>query len=204
MVSPFTVPTLRGRYVVLEPLSIEHVASLVASSGEDQSTYVFTQVPRGPQEMTSYVDALIEEGRVGTVTPFAQVDGQSGRAVGVTRFMTFRTLAGSSLPFAVEIGGTWLGASAQRTGVNTEAKLLMMSHAFDSWGVARVDFKTDARNERSRAAIARIGATFEGVLRHWQPSLVDGEQGSFRDTAMFSVLDSEWTIVREALRAKLR
>jgi RimJ/RimL family protein N-acetyltransferase len=99
----------------------------------------------------------------------------------------------------VEIGGTFLAASAQRTGINTEAKLLLLEHAFDVLGVGRVDLKTDARNDRSRNAMLRIGATFEGVLRNWQPSLVPGEEGLLRDSALYSITDREWPEVREHL-----
>jgi RimJ/RimL family protein N-acetyltransferase len=127
----------------------------------------------------------------------------TGRTVGATRYLTIRFRPGERTPFAVEIGGTWLAASAQRTAINSEAKLLLMSYAFDEWGVARVDLKTDARNERSRAAMARIGATFEGVLRQWQPSQVVGEETLLRSSAMFSVLDSEWPVVRQSLKSRL-
>ena len=101
-----------------------------------------------------------------------------------------------STPFAVEIGGTWLAASAQRSGINTEAKFLLLRHAFEVWRVARVDLKTDNCNERSKAAIARIGASFEGVLRQWQPSQVVGEEIRYRDSAMFSIIDAEWPALR--------
>jgi RimJ/RimL family protein N-acetyltransferase len=121
----------------------------------------------------------------------------------MTRFLTIRSLPRHSVPFAVEIGGTWLAASAQRTRINTESKLLLLRHAFDTWEVARVDLKTDSRNERSRAAIARIGASFEGVLRHWQPSQVVGEDGRFRDSAMFSITDDEWPRVASRLVSML-
>jgi RimJ/RimL family protein N-acetyltransferase len=117
--------------------------------------------------------------------------------------MTIRRLDESSSPYAVEIGGTWLAGSTQRTGINTNAKLLLLDYAFTTFGVGRVDLKTDARNERSRAAISRIGASFEGVLRHWQPSLVAGEEGQLRDTAIYSILDVEWPDVRAGLRAAM-
>ena len=126
------------------------------------------------------------------------------RVVGCTRFLTIRRRSRDSAPFAVEIGGTWLSASAQRTGVNVEAKLLLLAHAFDAWGVGRVDFKTDARNAPSRAAIAALGATFEGVLRNWQPSHVPGEEALLRDSAMYAVTDADWPAVRARLEARLR
>ncbi len=101
----------------------------------------------------------------------------------------------------VEIGGTWLAASAQRSGINTDAKRLMLTHAFETWGVQRVDLKTDARNERSRAAIERIGGQLDGVMRNWQPSLVPGEEGQPRDTAMYSIIPTDWPAIRERLLA---
>lgn len=153
--------------------------------------------------MRTYVEDLLSGRESGLTVPSAQVDAASDLAVGVTRFLTLRYRSGRGLPFAVEIGGTWLAASAQRTAINTEAKFLLLRHAFETWGVARVDLKSDARNEQSRAAIHRIGATFEGVLRQWQPSALDGEESLYRNTAMYSVVDAEWPAVREQLRAKL-
>ncbi len=104
---------------------------------------------------------------------------------------------------AVEIGWTWLGASAQRTGINVEAKRLLFAYAFEVLGLVRVDLKTDARNERSRVAMARLGARFEGILRSWSPSRVAGEEGLLRDSAMFSVVTAEWPEVKAALDARL-
>ena len=127
----------------------------------------------------------------------------SGRLVGCTRFMELRRWCGHAEPDEVEIGGTWLAADAQRTPVNTEAKLLLLTHAFEVWRVRRVALGTDARNERSRRAIERIGASFEGVLRHHRPSMVAGEQGRPRDTALFAVTDDDWPAVARSLRARL-
>ena len=199
-----SVETLEGRHVRLEQLSSLHAADLATAARDDRSTYRYTPVPDGIDEATAYVEGLVADREADRCVPFAQVDVTSGRALGATRFMTIRRAPGQTAPFAVEIGGTWLGASAQRTGVNTEAKLLMMSYAFDRWGVARLDLKTDARNDRSRTAILRLGATFEGVLRQWQPSLVAGEDALYRDTAMYSVVRSEWPEVRAVLEARLR
>lgn len=203
MTTPLQVPTLEGRRVRLEPLSVAHVDDLIAGAREDRRTYEFTPVPADAGSMSTYVDGLLVDHAEGLIVPFAQVDVESGRTVGVTRFMTLRCRAGSELPYAVEVGGTWLAASAQRSAINTEAKFLLLSHAFEKWGVTRVDFKSDARNERSRAAILRIGATFEGVLRHWQPSLALGEHDLYRDSAMYSILDEEWPLVRARLQLKL-
>jgi RimJ/RimL family protein N-acetyltransferase len=108
------------------------------------------------------------------------------------------------VPYAVEIGGTWLAASAQRTGVNVEAKLLLLDQAFERWRVGRVDFKTDARNLRSRTAILALGARFEGVLANWQPSQAPGEEAALRDSALYAILATDWPDVRGALVARLR
>ena len=189
---------LAGRLVRLEPLAGHHVGDLAAASTEDRRSYRFTTVPMGRQETAEYVRVLAAARAAGEAVPFAQVRTADGRAVGVTRFLNFRERPGGSLPYAVEIGGTWLGASAQGTGINREAKLLLLAHAFDTWGVARVDFKTDARNGRSRSALSSLGAHLEGVLRNWQPSQVAGEEDRLRDSAMYSVVASDWPDVRHA------
>ena len=153
--------------------------------------------------MEEYVHTQIGRADLGELIPFAQVRVADGRAVGSTSCHNMRFLPREPDPFAVEIGWTWLGASAQRTGINTEAKLLLMGHAFETWCVARVVLKTDARNERSRSAIEGLGARFEGVLRSWQPSLATGEEGRFRDSAIFSILVSEWPATGVRLRERL-
>jgi RimJ/RimL family protein N-acetyltransferase len=122
----------------------------------------------------------------------------------MTRFLTLRWYFERDYPDAVEIGGTFLTSAAQRTAANTETKLLMLAHAFDIWQVRRVDLKTDERNERSRRAIERIGGRFEGVLRNWQAAQVDGEEGRTRNSAMYSILLSEWPDVRVQLEDRLR
>jgi RimJ/RimL family protein N-acetyltransferase len=203
LVSAYPIPTLAGPYVRLEPLAPEHIDALVVAANEDRSSFFYTTVFQTADEATQYVDVMLSMWKSGEVVPFVQVDVARERVVGVTRIMTIRRLNDSSTPYAVEIGGTWLAASTQRTGVNTNAKLLLLEHAFTTLGVGRVDLKTDARNEPSRRAILRIGGTFEGVLRHWQPSMVPGEEGQLRDSAIFSVLDEEWPDVRERLQSTL-
>lgn len=202
--SVLTAPRLVGRLVRLEPLTEAHVNGLIAASAEDRATYGHTTVPDGRDATVVYVRALLAAGSTGETIPFAQVRVADGHTVGVTRFLTLRSRPGAPFPYAVEIGGTWLAASAQRTGINSEAKLLLLAHAFEVWKVKRVDFKTDARNERSRAAILALGASFEGVLRSWQPSHVPGEEDGLRDSAMYSILDSEWPAVRRGLTTRLR
>ena len=205
MVPRLEVPTLAGDVVRLEALSAKHVDDLLAASSERRDTYGWTTVPRGRDEVERYIGALLDAVAEGETVAFAQVRLADGRAVGVTRFLTLRYRnARSTTPYAVEIGGTWLAASAQGTALNTEAKLLLLTHAFDVWGTGRVDLKTDARNERSRAAIEAIGATFEGVLRCWQPSHALGEDGLLRDSAIYSIVADEWPDVRGRLEERLR
>lgn len=201
MVNKLIVDALIGRHVRLEPLSNAHVDSLVRASSEDRASYGFTKVPQGATAMGIHVGALLGEHESGETVPLVQIDVQRSRVVGMTRYLTLRTRPGETTPYAVEIGGTWLSASAQRSPINTEAKYLLLRQAFEDWRVTRVDLKTDNRNEQSKVAIARLGATFEGVLRQWQPSLVVGEEAMYRDSAMFSIIDTEWTMVASHLRA---
>ena len=193
------IPGLLGIRVRLEPLEIRHADDLLRAAREDRHSYQYTSVPVSKMEMRVNIETLLGEGELGIAVPFAQVDNRSQRAVGMTRYFNIRSFPGADAPFATEIGGTWLADSAQRTGLNTEAKFLLLRHAFEVWRVVRVDLKTDCRNERSRAAITRLGASFEGVLRQWQPSLVSGEEGTFRDSAMFSVVASEWPGVQSRM-----
>ena len=195
------VPALEGALVRLEPLAVRHSADLAVSAEEDRGSYNFTLVPRG-SEIGGYLDAQFARAEQGLV-PFAQVRRSDGRAVGCTAFWDPRRWPGQDDLYAIEIGFTWLAASAQGSGINAEAKLLLMDHAFTSLRVARVDIKTDARNTRSRRAIEALGATFEGVLRNWSKSWVPGEEGLLRDSAMYSVIAPEWDAVKSRLTARL-
>jgi RimJ/RimL family protein N-acetyltransferase len=197
----FDVPTLEGSLVRLEPLDASHAHDLAIAAEEDRASYGLTLVPRAG-EVDGYLAAQFA--RVGQgLTPFAQIRRSDSRAVGCTAYWDPRFWPGRDELRAIEIGFTWLAASAQASGINTEAKLLLMSHAFEHLGVARVDLKTDARNERSRRAIEALGATFEGVLRNWSMSWTPGEDGLLRDSAMYSVIASEWSAVRDRLTARL-
>jgi N-acetyltransferase len=200
---PLDVPPLSGRVVRLEPLAEAHVDDLVRAAADDRETYAFTTVPQEHAGVVAYIGEITVAVETGETIAFAQVRALDDVAVGVTRFLTFRNRPGEHVPYAVEIGGTWLAASAQRTGLNVEAKLLLMEYAFEVWRVGRVDFKTDARNARSRAAIAALGAEFEGVLRNWQPSHAVGEDGLLRDTALYAVVDRDWHEVRARLIERL-
>jgi N-acetyltransferase len=197
----FDLPVLEGARVRLVPLGPEHVSDLAVAVEENRSSYGFTTVPRS-HEVDGYIRAQLDR-RDSGLFPFAQIRRADMQAVGCTAYWDPRNWPNRDDLCAIEIGWTWLSASAQETGINMESKLLLFEHAFESLGVTRVDLKTDARNERSRRAIARLGATFEGVLRQWSPSRAPGEDGQLRDSAMFSVIASEWPTVRTTLRRRL-
>jgi N-acetyltransferase len=196
-------PTLRGRHVELVPLETGHAGELLAAATADRASYGFTEVPGTAEHMARYIANLLAKRDQGTDLPFAQRIVGDGRLAGCTRFLEIRRWRGRPEPDEVEIGGTWLGADLQRTPVNTEAKLLLLTQAFDVWHVDRVALATDVRNERSRRAIERIGARFEGVLRHHRPSMVAGEAGRPRDTALFALTDDDWPAARAALVSRL-
>ena len=191
---------LSGDVVRLEPLTPGHVPGL-RRAAEGAGPNAFAAVPT-PDEVEDYVARSLARRDAGAYAPFAQIEAATGRVVGHTAYLTPRWMNGGRL-FAVEIGSTWLAPAARGTAVNPAAKLLLMAQAFESWGVDRVDIKTDARNEAARAAIAATGATFEAVLRAWQPSLAPGEEGLVRDTAMFSVTPPEWPRVRARLEERI-
>jgi RimJ/RimL family protein N-acetyltransferase len=194
-------PVLQGGRVRLEPLGHHHAGDLAAAAEEGRDRYGFTWVPRA-HEVGDYIDQHLERRAQGKLAPYAQIDLATGRAVGATAFWDPRSLPDRGL-YAIEVGFTWLAASAQGTGLNAEAKLLLFRHAFTVFGVDRVDLKTDARNARSRAAIEAAGATFEGVLRNWSRSWVPGEEGLLRDSAIFSITRREWPDVEAALEKRL-
>lgn len=203
MISPEDL-TLTGHHVQLEPLSLDHVHQLVVAANEDRSSFGWTTVPETVSAMNSYVSALLADAEAGRVVPFAQRRLVDQRIVGCSRFLEIRYCTHGDLPDEVEVGGTWLAASAQRTAINTEAKLLLFTHAFETWQVRRLAICTDARNTQSRAAILRTGATFEGILRNHRASAVAGEIGLSRDTAAYSILDTEWPNIRKGLVDRLR
>jgi N-acetyltransferase len=203
MSSPLPV-TLTGRHVTLTPLSRDDVPGLVAAASGERSTYGWSIVPATSEEMDVVVRRLVADCDQGNIVPFATRRSDTGEIIGMTRFLTLRWYFERDYPDAVEIGGTFLSSATQRTSANTEAKLLMMTHAFDVWEVRRLDLKTDERNERSRRAIERIGGQFEGVLRNWQAAQVDGEEGHTRNSAMYSILSEEWPDVRSRLEERLR
>lgn len=196
------VPVLQGKTVRLEHLDERHAPDLAQAAEEDRSNYRWTWVPRA-DEVDGYIRKQLDRVQAGRMFAWAQVRLADGRAVGCTSYWDPRFSADGTRLNAIEIGSTWLSASAQGTRVNPEAKLLLITHAFEEWGVQRVDLKTDARNQRSRRAIEALGARFEGVLRNWQPSGAPGEEGKLRDSAMFSIIPPEWPACRERLEQKL-
>ncbi|MDB4933280.1 MAG: acetyltransferase, ribosomal protein N-acetylase [Labilithrix sp.] len=205
---------LEDAHVRLEPLSTDHVDALTHAANEDRSTYDLAPVPRDQTAMRAYVDAALADR---AAIPFAIVaKAPAERVVGSMRFMNLewwtwpagpvraegepRRRDAGDPPDVVEIGHVWLARSAQRTVVNSAACLLLMRHAFEAWRVNRLVLKTDARNERSRAAIHRVGGVFEGILRQHQPAA----DGIVRDTAMFSITRAEWPAVERRLDAAVK
>jgi RimJ/RimL family protein N-acetyltransferase len=203
----FDVGTLTGKLVCLEPLELSHAPALAAAAQRGLDRYILTDVPADEADARRYVQTALNGRADNSCIAFAVVDRRTQRVVGSTRFCYFehwhwkpmyRTRP-AGMPDAVQIGGSWLALDAQRTGINREAKLLMLGVAFESWQVLRVRLRTDARNERSRAAITGIGAHFDGVLRADSA----GYDGTVRDSAAFSILASEWPDVRIRLEASL-
>jgi RimJ/RimL family protein N-acetyltransferase len=195
-------PVLEGTSVRLEPLGPQHAADLARAAEEERGTYGFTRVPRA-EEVDAYLDAQAARAATGRLAPFAQISLATGRAVGATAYWEPRSWLTEERLDAVEVGFTWPARSAQGTGINAEAKLLLFRHAFEVWDVSRVDLKTDARNSRSRAAIESVGARFEGVLRNWSRSRAPGEEGRLRDSAIYSITAAEWPGCRARLESRV-
>lgn len=199
-----TPETFTGRHVRLEPLEARHVAALAAaSSSADPELYRWSPVPQGEAEAAKYVETALAWRAAGTAVPYAILRKSDGSVIGSTRFWNLERWAwppshpwhGRSTPDACEIGYTWLALSAIRTPVNTEAKFLMLTHAFESWQVLRVCFHTDVRNQRSRAALERIGCQCEGILRAHRMA------ADFipRDSVRYSIVAAEWPAVKQRL-----
>jgi N-acetyltransferase len=186
---------LQGRKVRVEPLIVEHAAGL-AEVGLDEDLWKWIPTPvRTPEEMTAYVQSALQEQAAGSALPFALIEESSGRAIGSTRYANI-----DRVHHRLEIGWTWVARPWQRTGINTEAKYLLLRHAFETLKCIRVELKTDSLNDRSRAAILRIGARAEGTFRNHMITA----SGRIRHTVYFSIVDSEWPEVKARLEAKLR
>jgi RimJ/RimL family protein N-acetyltransferase len=205
IVEPMTLeaPMLQGRHVRLEPLQLRHAEGLAAASDSDPSLYQWTTIPRGELEAAKYINTAMEWLAAGQAVAFAIVRISDGVVIGSTRFFDLERwtwpeghlLHGRSTPDVSEIGYTWLTRSAIRTAANTEAKLLMLTYAFETWEVLRVCLHTDVRNQRSRDAIERIGGQFEGILRAHRMAA----DFVARDSARYSILASEWPSVKQRL-----
>lgn len=191
---PWTaVPTLAGRHVRLEPLRLEHAAAL-GRAAEDGALWnlAYTTVPH-PDEAQAYVDAALSMHAAGQALPFVVLDAH-GDVVGSTRFYHLER----AVP-RLTIGYTWYAARAQRTGLNTDAKRLLLAHAFEVLGCEAVTFETSHLNRRSQAAIERLGAKRDGILR----AHLRHRDGSLRDTHVYSIIASEWPAVRARLDTRL-
>jgi RimJ/RimL family protein N-acetyltransferase len=202
MTSDFGLP---GNNIRLEPLGHQHVNGLVAAAAADPSLYRWSPVPQGKDKAAGYIDTALAWQDAGTAVPFAIVRMPDETLIGSTRFWNIERWTwpaghpshGRDVPDACEIGYTWLAQSALRTAANTETKLLMLRHAFEAWQVLRVCFHTDARNQRSRAALERIGAQCEGILRAHRMA------ADFipRDSVRYSIVAAEWPRVKQRLIA---
>jgi N-acetyltransferase len=188
-------PTLTGGAVRLEPLTLEHHEALCKVALQPELWHWTPSRVLTPEAMRSYIEAALKDRAAGTALPFATVDLQTGTVVGSTRFANI-----DMANRRVEIGSTFIARAWQRTRINTEAKYLMLRYAFEMLGCIRVELKTDSLNAKSRAAILRIGATEEGVLRN---HMIVAE-GRIRHTVYFSIIESEWLGVKASLENRLR
>jgi N-acetyltransferase len=204
---PVESVVLQGRYIRLEPLEHHHAEGLAAASAADPNLYQWSPVPQGPTEAAAYIATALAAREAGSAVPFATIRLEDGAVIGSTRFFNLEYWSwpaghvrhGRSVPDGCEIGYTWLTRSAIRTAANTEAKLLMLSHAFEQWEVLRVCLHTDLRNLRSQAAIARIGGIREGVLRAHRLAV----DATPRDSARYSIIAKEWPGVKQRLTRML-
>jgi RimJ/RimL family protein N-acetyltransferase len=185
----------RGELVRIEPLAVEHEAGLIeAASDRAMFDWMPVDMASSRGAMREWLSASLLAASDGREVPFAILDARDGRVLGSTRFLELRPEH-----LRAEIGWTWVARPAWGSGVNVETKLLLLGHALERVGLRRVEFKTDARNERSRGALLALGATFEGILRK---HMVVRDEGA-RDSAYFSVIDDDWPRVREHLRGRL-
>jgi N-acetyltransferase len=198
---------LVGKHARLEPLEHRHVDGLIAAAAADPGLYRWSPVPQGRVEATRYVDTALAWRDAGSAVPYATVRLADDVVIGSTRFWNLERWSwpeghsshGRSAPDACESGYTWLAQSAIRTAANTEAKLLMLTHAFETWRVLRVCFHTDARNQRSRAALEQIGGQFEGILRAHRIAA----DYIPRDSVRYSIVSSEWPAAKHGLAGLL-
>jgi len=185
--------TLQGQYVRLEPLTRDHLPALV-EVGMDERLWQWTaNMVKEPADLERYVHAALSDQERGVALPFVTIERATSTVVGSTRFGNIDVSNRKA-----EIGWTWINPRWQRTAINTEAKLLMLTHAFEVWKCIRVELKTDANNSQSRNAIVRIGAVQEGVFRNHMIT----ESGRYRDTVYFSIIENEWPNVKRRLLSR--
>lgn len=186
---------LEGKFVRLEPLRVDHLPA-ICEVGMDQSLWKWTNnIVETEADLERYVREAMTAQMLGTAVPFVTIERESGTIVGSTRFMNIDTDHKKA-----EIGSTWINPKWQRTAINSEAKLLMMTHAFEVWGCVRVELKTDSNNEKSKNAMRRIGCSEEGTLRNHMIT----EAGRHRHSVYFSVIESEWESAKAILASKIR
>lgn len=206
-IMPLEPVTLQGHHIRLEPLEHRHIDGLLAAAAADPALYQWTSVPQTHAAATRYVETALAARNAGTAIAFATILQENNTVLGSTRFFDLDRLpwpqdhpsSRRALPEVGEIGYTWLTSAALRTAANTEAKLLMLTQAFEAWQMLRICLHTDERNQRSRAAIERIGGRFEGILRAYRVAtdLIP------RNSARYSILAAEWPEVKENLRRKM-
>lgn len=186
--------SLAGRWIRLDPLGLEHAPDLASAAADEEIWRYMPRHLRTLDDVQDWITAALHDQAAGTVLPFAIIDQATGHAIGSTRYLDIRPR-----DRGVEIGWTWLRRSCWRTPVNTECKYLLLRHAFETLGCIRVQFKTHRLNHRSRRALERIGAQFEGILRNH----VILPDGTYRDSAYYSVIEHEWPAVKRHLELLL-
>lgn len=192
---PMEPVELRGDLVAVEPLRVEHAAGLLAAAdSEEVFAWLPYSQPEDLRQARAWIDGALADREADRRFPFAVLDAEAGSVTGSTSYWDF-----DAHNAHVEIGSTWLSRASWGTGRNAEAKLLLLTHAFEALGLERVAFRTDIRNERSQQAIERLGATKEGVHRHEMRR----RDGSWRDSVHYSILRSEWPAAKTVLRARV-
>ena len=187
---------LEGQVVVMEPLAPEHEDGLYEAARDMDWSWMFVDAARSREAFHTYFEAALANQRSGVEVPFATIDAQTGEPIGSSRFLALRPEHKG-----LEIGWTWLTRSRWSSGANVEAKLLQLEHAFERQGCMRVEFKTDAKNERSRRALAALPAQFEGVFR--KHMLVGDDRDRLRDSAYYAIVDDDWPEVKANLLRRL-
>lgn len=185
---------LEGEFIKLEPMRVDHLPALCKVGLEPSLWELTANVVNDKSDLERYVRAALADQMLGKAVPFVTIDKETNTVVGSTRFGNIEATNRKT-----EIGWTWIAPAWQKTVINTEAKLLMLTHAFEVWKCIRVELKTDAKNDRSRKAMLRIGCTEEGILRNHMIT----ETGRFRDSVYYSIIESEWPTVKENLMSKL-